>query len=240
MTAAKHIRFSFLKIIGISINNLPKALLCANKEATVFFLGLLTPRPKFLGLPSLWPTGLMVVLPPAIVHDDVQVEDVELPPSDPSFLLGGRGESAWAKNWGVTGEFRVFDESCEDEEDGTTLRGFGPGFLRAEKYFFMKFDVKQNYYKYLHILSEPILADISLKDVKDDVLEEVVLGFKDKFKGASPPESGLDPNRDEIPEGLPFVAGSLITSTRSFGVDGGVSSCSWNNYQTFLARVWRR
>lgn len=76
---------------------LPNALLCANKEATVFFLGLLTPLPKFLGLPSFCPTGLMVVPPPAMVHDP-PIDDVELPPSEPSFLLGGLGESAWANS----------------------------------------------------------------------------------------------------------------------------------------------
>lgn len=116
---------------------IPNALLCANNEATVFFLGLLTPRPKFLGLPSLWPTGLIVVLPPAMVHEDVHVEEVELPPSEPSFLLGGRGESAWAKNCVADNEVpRVFVESCVDE-DGMTRRGLGPGFLRAEKYFLL-------------------------------------------------------------------------------------------------------
>lgn len=81
-------------------------------------------------------------------------------------------------------------------------------------------------FRNLHIRSEPILADISLKDVKDDVLEDVVFGFKDKFNGTSPPDSEVDPNMEEIPDGLPLVAGSLITSTRSLGVEGGVSSCS--------------
>lgn len=35
---------------------IPTARLCANKEATVFFFGFDTPRPRFLGRPSLYCT----------------------------------------------------------------------------------------------------------------------------------------------------------------------------------------
>lgn len=70
--------------------------------------------------------GEMVV--PAGV-EEAQVDDVELPPSDPSFLLGGLGESAVANIWvrEVLGA-----EEGSWEPAGMTLRGLGPGFLRAE------------------------------------------------------------------------------------------------------------
>lgn len=72
--------------------------------------------------------GEMVV--PAGV-EEAQVDEVELPPSDPSFLLGGLGESAVANIW-VREVLGV--EGGSWELAGTTLRGFGPGFLRAETF----------------------------------------------------------------------------------------------------------
>lgn len=69
-----------------------------------------------------------------MVHDELHVEDVELPPSEPSFLLGGRGESAWAKSCDNAEELGTLDGSCA-EEDEITRRGLGPGFLRAEVKF---------------------------------------------------------------------------------------------------------
>lgn len=62
----------------------------------MFFLGLLTPLPKFLGRPSLWfmaATEVTVVLP-------VEVTAVLLPLGEAEFSvrLGGLGESAVAKS----------------------------------------------------------------------------------------------------------------------------------------------
>lgn len=72
--------------------DLPKALLCAKRDATVFFLGLLTPRPRFRGRPSLC-RGSPKEPPPIEEHDD----DVSADPAS-SDRLGGLGESADANS----------------------------------------------------------------------------------------------------------------------------------------------
>lgn len=74
----------------------------------MFFFGFETPRPRFLGLPSLWWVVLALSLS-------------SLP------LLGRCGESAAANS--------CANEGLGDAGTGTefcgTLRGFGPGFLLA-------------------------------------------------------------------------------------------------------------
>lgn len=115
----------------IYLFHLPNALLWANNDATVFFFGLLTPLPKFLGRPSLWfidgIEGIVVLAVEVTLH--VPLGDAEF-----SARLGGRGESAVANNWtndalGAPGGSWEEDDDCD--EDGITRRGFGPGFLRA-------------------------------------------------------------------------------------------------------------
>lgn len=59
----------------------------------------------------------------------VQVEEVELPPSEPSLRLGGLGESAEANNC-VKDALGAAGGNCEAA--GTTRRGLGPGFRRAK------------------------------------------------------------------------------------------------------------
>lgn len=109
------------------ISFIPKALLWANSDATVFFLGLLTPLPKFRGRPSLWfiegIEGIVVLAVDVTVH--VPLGEVEF-----SARLGGLGESAVANNWTKDA---LGAPGGSWEEDGTTRRGLGPGFLRAVK-----------------------------------------------------------------------------------------------------------
>lgn len=65
-----------------------------------------------------------------------------------------------------------------------------------------------------------------LSEVKEELAPPVltVLGFNDKLRGVSDAPSEA-PELYEIPEGLPFVEGNFITSTRSSeGVEGGVIS----------------
>lgn len=54
-------------------------------------------------------------------------------------------------------------------------------------------------------------------------------GFKDKFRGVSPPDSEklLLNEGIEIPDGLPFVGGNFITSTLSVDVFGETLA-SWS------------
>lgn len=87
---------------------MPSARLCANREATVFFLGLETPRPRFLGLPSLWWVEIVLSLS-------------SLP------LDGLCGESAAAKSCANEG----LGEAGTGTEFCGTRRGFGPGFRLA-------------------------------------------------------------------------------------------------------------
>lgn len=53
-----------------------------------------------------------------------EVDDVELPPSEPSLRLGGLGESAEAKS--------CASEALGPGGVGTTLLGLGPGLRRAK------------------------------------------------------------------------------------------------------------
>ena len=92
----------------VGVGLIPKALLWASSEATVFFFGFDTPRPKFLGRPSLWWVVLALSLS-------------SLP------LLGRWGESAAANSCAKDG---LGDAGTGTEFCGT-LRGFGPGFLLA-------------------------------------------------------------------------------------------------------------
>lgn len=96
---------------NVGVGLIPRALLWASNEATVFFFGFETPRPRFLGRPSLWWVVLALSLS-------------SLP------LLGRCGESAAANN--------CANEGLGDAGTGTefcgTLRGFGPGFLLAVKF----------------------------------------------------------------------------------------------------------
>lgn len=90
---------------------------------------------------------------------------------------------------------------------GITRRGLGPGLRRD-------------------IRSDPILALILLKQFSEELEPLLVdqLGLSDKLRGASP-EVSDEPVYDEMPDGLPLVAGSLITSTLSDdGVLGGLNS----------------
>lgn len=66
-------------------------------------------------------------------------------------------------------------------------------------------------------MSTPILADILLSELSEELVWLVVVGFKERFKGASPELSEyILPYEGTVrPEGLPFVAGNLITSTLS-------------------------
>ena len=60
-----------------------------------------------------------------------------------------------------------------------------------------------------------------LNEVSEELLLFVdVLGFSDKFSGVSPVLSLLNEGT-EIPDGLPLVAGNLMTSTLSFAEAGG-------------------
>lgn len=97
----------------MGVGLIPSALLWASNEATVFFFGFDTPRPRFLGLPSLWWVVLALSLS-------------SLP------LLGRCGESAAANS--------CANEGLGDAGTGTefcgTLRGFGPGFLLAIQNWF--------------------------------------------------------------------------------------------------------
>lgn len=76
-------------------------------------------------------------------------------------------------------------------------------------------------------MSTPILADILLSEFSDDDVWLVVVGFKERFNGASPELSEYRPLREgiESPEGLPFVAGNLITSTLSEALGERLTSC---------------
>ena len=86
-----------------------------------------------------------------------------------------------------------------------------------------------------------MFADMLLKELREelvrfstvdveDVTAAVVDGFRDRLRGASPLESSVPTlfpyEHTEIPEGLPLVAGSFITSTRSVGETGGFMSQS--------------
>lgn len=71
----------------------------------------------------------------------------------------------------------------------------------------------------LHIRSTPKLADMLLSEFKDELvrpLDELDDGFNDKLRGVSPNGSELLYEGRATP-GLPFVGGSLITSTLSLG-----------------------
>lgn len=62
-----------------------------------------------------------------------------------------------------------------------------------------------------------MFADILLSELSDELVWLEVVGFKERFKGASPELSEYKPPYEGTvrPEGLPFVAGNLITSTLS-------------------------
>lgn len=79
-----------------------------------------------------------------------------------------------------------------------------------------------------HILSTPILADMLLREFNEELVLLVVAGFKDRFRGASAKLSEYEPPYEGtvIPEGLPFVAGSLITSTLSEEFGDRLASCA--------------
>lgn len=72
-----------------------------------------------------------------------------------------------------------------------------------------------------------MLADMLHREFNEEEVVEVLqeLGFSERFKGVSPCSALLNEGT-ETPEGLPLVAGSLITSTRSPGA-GGESSWSF-------------
>lgn len=85
-----------------------------------------------------------------------------------------------------------------------------------------------------HILSTPILADMLLREFNEELVWLVVAGFKDRFRGASAELSPYEPPYEGtvIPEGLPFVAGSLITSTLSEEFGERLASCAGSYIQT--------
>lgn len=93
----------------VGVGLIPRALLWASNEATVFFLGFDTPRPRFRGLPSLWWVAVLAL------------SLSSLP------LLGRCGESAAAKSCAKEG---LGDAGTGTEFCGTLL-GFGPGFRLA-------------------------------------------------------------------------------------------------------------
>lgn len=70
------------------------------------------------------PRALLPDGPPEVGAD---VEDVELPPSEPSFRLGGLGDSEPGYNWDIGGVVGGGVDSM-----GMTRRGLGPGLRRAK------------------------------------------------------------------------------------------------------------
>lgn len=77
----------------------------------------------------------------------------------------------------------------------------------------------------------PMLADMLLSEFSDELVwlfvELWLLGFKDRFKGPSARGSGAPYEGTLRPDGLPFVGGNLMTSTRSEDEVGVIrpSSC---------------
>lgn len=119
-----------MKILNNMKKTIPKALLCASKEATVFFLGLLTPLPKLRGRPSLWLGAGSVVLLVVVVVE--VLNGIGRGVSDDS-LITGLGESAHAN----CSTCVVLILPGDKVGDCMTRRGFGPDFLRAKNKLYL-------------------------------------------------------------------------------------------------------
>lgn len=106
----------------------------------MFFFGLLTPRPRFLGRPSLWFMMETVVVPVVVAR---LLGDAEF-----SLRLGGLGESAVANS--CTKEALGAPGGGWDE-DGGTRRGLGPGFLRANGQSYVNGSHTTKIINYVHV-----------------------------------------------------------------------------------------